>query len=194
MRKLTNTEGHDDHFLNSSSVYRVQPSLSNIETPNFLKQTSASHTATFTMNQLPAIVTPVLLSSIRKHPNLPAHTWYLVAATTLSAINRPDEIPSVFRHALDKGPADMDLAPGRDERLMITRRMREALIKASAVGGVPKVDRITILHSSSRVLQNSWLTRRPDDQCPLRAQKGDTRRPPGRAIRSVTDGASCGHL
>ena len=147
------------------------------------------------MNQLPAIVTPVLLSSIRKHPNLPAHTWYLVAATTLSAINRPDEIPSVFRHALDKGPADIDISPSRDERLLITRRIREALIKASAVGGVPKVDPITILHPSSpRVLQNSWLTPRPDDQCSLRTQKGDTRRLPRRTIRSVTDGASCGYI
>ena len=41
---------------------------------------------------------------------------------------------------------------------------------------------------------NSRLTRRPDDQRLVRAQKGDTRRPLGRAIRPVTDGASCGYL
>lgn len=88
------------------------------------------------MGSLPAIVTPALLSSIRSHPNLPAHTWYFVAATTLSQLNRPDEIPKVYQHALSHGA---DCAPSHDEKLRISRRMREALIKAAAVGGVPRV-------------------------------------------------------
>lgn len=90
------------------------------------------------MSSLPAaIVTPALLSSIRSYPNLPAHTWYFIAATTLSQLNRPDEVCKVFQHALRHGQAGA--APGRDEQLRISRRMREALVKAAAVGGVPRV-------------------------------------------------------
>ncbi|KAK4227059.1 hypothetical protein QBC38DRAFT_205613 [Podospora fimiseda] len=84
------------------------------------------------MTSLPAIITPTLLSSLRSHPNLPAHTWYCIAATTLSQLNRPDEIPKVYQFALQNAP------PDREEKLRISRRIREALVKAAAVGGVPK--------------------------------------------------------
>jgi hypothetical protein len=90
------------------------------------------------MNPLPAIITPALLSSLRSHPNLPGHTWYFIAATTLSQLNRPDEIPKVYQHALRHGSSG-DAIPSQDEKLRISRRIREALIKAAAVGGVPRV-------------------------------------------------------
>jgi hypothetical protein len=89
------------------------------------------------MNALPAIITPALLSSIRSHPHLPASTWYLIVSTTLSQLNRPDEIPKVYQHALRHGSGDT--VPGHEDRLRISRRLREALIKAAAVGGVPRV-------------------------------------------------------
>jgi hypothetical protein len=91
-----------------------------------------------TMNPLPAIITPALLSSLRSHPNLPGHTWYFIAATTLSQLNRPDEIPKVYQHALRHGSPG-DAIPSQDEKLRISRRIREALIKAAAVGGVSRV-------------------------------------------------------
>jgi hypothetical protein len=91
------------------------------------------------MKSLPAIITPSLLSSIRIHPYLPRNTWYFIAATTLSLLNRPDEIPTVYRHAIDNGGDYFDIRPSEDEQRKISRRMREALVKASAVGGVPKV-------------------------------------------------------
>ncbi|KAK4044847.1 AhpD-like protein [Parachaetomium inaequale] len=88
------------------------------------------------MSSLPAVITPALLSSLRSHPALPRHTWYFIAATTLCQLNRPDEISKVYQHALRHGPGDA--APSHDEQLRISRRMREALIKAAAVGGVPR--------------------------------------------------------
>ena len=91
------------------------------------------------MNPVPGVITPALLSSIRKHPNLPSNTWYFIAATTLTLLNRPDEIPKVYRCAIGSGLDHGDLSPGLDERVIISRRMREALVKAAAVGGVPKV-------------------------------------------------------
>ncbi len=89
------------------------------------------------MTALPAIITPALLASLRSHPNLPKHTWYFVAATTLSQLNRPDEIPKVYQHALCHSPGESP--PSHHEKLQVSRRMREALIKAAAVGGVPRV-------------------------------------------------------
>lgn len=91
------------------------------------------------MSPLPAIVTPSLMSSVRRHPYLPRNTWYLIAATTLSILNRPDEIQKVYKHALDNGGDHFDVTPSEDEQRSISRRIREALIKSSAVGGVPRV-------------------------------------------------------
>jgi len=111
------------------------------------------------MSSLPVILTPAFLSSIRNHPNLPRHTWYLIAATTLSQLNRPDEIPKLYQDALqyDSGDAVSD----HDEKLRISRRMREALIKAAAVGGVPRVPFPALMKLAG--YEHSWLIATPDD-------------------------------
>jgi hypothetical protein len=86
------------------------------------------------------ILTPALLTAIRNHPNLPRNSWYFIAATTLSAINRPDEVPNVLKNAIEERlDAANEGVTGRDEQRRITRRLREALVKASAVVGMPKV-------------------------------------------------------
>ncbi|KAI9724820.1 MAG: hypothetical protein M1812_000096 [Candelaria pacifica] len=87
---------------------------------------------------LPAVVTPALLTTIRGHPYLPKHTWYFIAGVTLSVINRPDEIPKVFNYALSNGAGHSDTKPQHDEQLQIARKLREALIKAAPIGGLPK--------------------------------------------------------
>ncbi|KAL1878049.1 hypothetical protein VTK73DRAFT_8184 [Phialemonium thermophilum] len=90
------------------------------------------------MTVAPAIITPALLTSIRKHPNLPRNTWYFITATALSVLNRPDEIPKVYKHAIDHGPGPIDTIQNFEEQLRITRRTREALLKTAAIGGLPK--------------------------------------------------------
>jgi hypothetical protein len=89
-------------------------------------------------NTLPPILTSDLMNSIREHPEL-SHTWYLIAAATLTILNRPDEIPKIYEHAITFGPRSTVSSPKHEAQLTILRRMREALIKTSAVGGVPKV-------------------------------------------------------
>lgn len=79
----------------------------------------------------PSILTPSLLSSIRTRSTLPPQTWYFIAGVTLSALNRPDEIPSVFAHALAH-------TPNTTSHLQLARRMREGLVKSAAVIGLPK--------------------------------------------------------
>jgi hypothetical protein len=86
---------------------------------------------------------------------LPGHTWYFIAATTLSQLNRPDEIPKVYQHALHHGSSAADSLPSQDEKLAISRRMREALIKVAPVGGVPKV--ITYLFYLPQTNDQPWL-------------------------------------
>ena len=88
---------------------------------------------------LPSLITPALLSSIRRHPQLPYHSWYFITCVTLSALNRPDEIPKVFSHAIANGVGSIDSKPEHEEQLKIARKTREALIKAAPIGGLPKV-------------------------------------------------------
>lgn len=109
------------------------------------------------MSRLPSIVTPALLSSIRRQPNLPHHTWYFIAITTLSYLNRPDEIPTVYKHAIDYGAGAVDSKPELEEQLKISRRIREALIKAGAVTGMPKVQS-NIHIVKTFILMNSSLS------------------------------------
>ncbi|CAI4212939.1 unnamed protein product [Parascedosporium putredinis] len=89
---------------------------------------------------LAPIVTPALIATIRRYPNLPRHSWYFVAATTLSIINRPDEITQIYKYALNNGldQDQVDSTPNIEEQLAISRRIREAIIKSAAIGGLPK--------------------------------------------------------
>jgi len=57
----------------------------------------------------------------------------------LSVLNRPDEIPIVFDYAIERGGGSSDAKPEHAERLEIARKMREALVKAAPIGGLPKV-------------------------------------------------------
>lgn len=99
---------------------------------------------------LPSIITPSLLSRVRSHPQLPKHTWYIVSSVTLSCLNRPDEIPKILRSAVEEdedgslaklGESNGNVVGGmvHEDRLRIARRMREGLVKSSAICGLPKV-------------------------------------------------------
>jgi len=89
----------------------------------------------------PSIITTNLLSTLRETPHLPPSTWYLLAATTLSTLNLPHLIPQVFTHAIEHThapSASTETKPIISEQLLIARRTREALVKSSAIIGLPK--------------------------------------------------------
>lgn len=46
---------------------------------------------------------------------------------------------------MEKGGDRIEASPGHDEKLKIARKMREALVKAAPIGGLPKVSLILIL-------------------------------------------------
>jgi hypothetical protein len=103
------------------------------------------------MPSFPPILTQTFLSSLRTHPVLPKQSWYFIAAVTISIINRPDEIQKVYTYALNHEVSENYSPLEHDERLNISRRIREALVKASTIGGVPRVS----LHTFS-LLSNTW--------------------------------------
>ena len=141
---------------------------------------------------LPSLLTPALLSAIRGQPHLPSHAWYFVAGVALSVLNRPDDIADVFKHALEKGPARVDAKPGHDEQLVIARKMREALVKAAAIGGLPKVRSSTssMLIATSQPITNAQLVNKRI----VRAQRGNTAVAAGRAPGLLADGEARGCL
>ena len=87
----------------------------------------------------PSIMTEAFVSAIRTYPRLPRCSWYFISGVTLSALNRPEEIPAVYSHAIEKGVGNVQTSPSHDEKLEISRKMREALVKSSAICGLPKV-------------------------------------------------------
>ena len=145
-------------------------------------------------NVLPALLTPSLLTSIRRQPHLPRHTWYFVTAVTLSALNRPDEIARVFQHALENGPGPEDRRPGPDEQLTMARKTREALIKSAAIAGLPKVRIPRSLGSflesdpARGTLSIANQPRRPGHQRAVRAQGRHAGEPARRAAGLLAHG------
>lgn len=93
------------------------------------------------ISPISSAITPTLLSTLQNHPSLPRHSWYLVAASALTVLNRPDEVARIYASAIENVVASsVDIKPGTGEQLDISRRIREALIKTSAIGGIPKVN------------------------------------------------------
>lgn len=99
-----------------------------------------------TESLLPTVVTPALLDTLRGQENLPDDVWYFVVGATLCILNRPEEIQTVYKHAVARcqsrrgGQDGVSLpADAEHEELRIARRLREALLKTSAIGGMPKV-------------------------------------------------------
>ena len=62
-----------------------------------------------------ATITPVFLSSIRNHPNLPPYAWQIITAVILSILGRTNEPPIVFAHAINIGPGIYPSTPSPSE-------------------------------------------------------------------------------
>jgi hypothetical protein len=93
----------------------------------------------------PSSLTPPVLDTLRSQPGMPGDMWYAVVAATLCVLNRPEEIPDVYRHAVASvagaGAGTAGAAADHARQLRIARRLREALLKTSAIGGLPKVSK-----------------------------------------------------
>lgn len=115
--------------------------------------------------RLPPVITPTLLQYLHEHPRLPKDSWYFIAAVTLAVLNRPDEIPAIYRYAAQHVTRHDDIG----DELRILRRIREALLKTSAVAGAPKVINACVAlkegapkHLQERDIDKSTTGRRAD--------------------------------
>ncbi|KAH8114127.1 hypothetical protein DFH11DRAFT_250536 [Phellopilus nigrolimitatus] len=61
--------------------------------------------------------------------------WYLVAAVAFNASNRPDGVPKVFEFVMRDLASESVGEPSLEDRLHITRLMREALFKSGMISG-----------------------------------------------------------
>lgn len=87
------------------------------------------------------ILNAARLAKLASRPQL-SSSWYYVAAATFSVCNFPDEIPIIYEYMLKNRPAD--------EHMDISRKMREALLKAGALGGLPKtINSLTTLKNAT---------------------------------------------
>jgi len=77
------------------------------------------------------IATPRFLTSLRAIQHLPSNSWYYLASVAFAVLNRPSEIPAIYTDALS-----VPSTP-RESPAVILNRTREALLKASAIGGLP---------------------------------------------------------
>lgn len=115
---------------------------------------------------LDPIITTELLDSLRSQPHLPDDVWYLVIATTLCVLNRPEEVQLVYNYAIGPGHGTGGLRNGvalsDREKLRIVRRLREALLKTSAIGGMPKVRRARAAQCPPHPLPHAWGRLRTD--------------------------------
>ena len=123
-----------------------------------------------------SIMTEALISAIRTHPQLPRHSWYFISGVTLSALNRPEEIATVYSHAIGEGVDEPQNQPSQDERLEISRKLREALVKSSAICGLPKVG---VIFSVGWLCQQLSIAPNIDDKCAIGAQKSYSTDPHG---------------
>lgn len=77
-----------------------------------------------------ATLTPARLAKLAATPGL-SNSWYFVAAATFSVCNQPEEIPRIFDYMMERTPT-------HQAQLEVAQKMREALLKGAALGGLPK--------------------------------------------------------
>lgn len=121
----------------------------------------------------PTALTPRLLDTLRSQPGMPSDMWYAVVATTLCVLNRPEEIQAVYKHAVaaDPGAGTAGAVADHARQLRIARRLREALLKTSAIGGLPKVSKQANRAGQSRYEEGKprrprLAGRHPPSSCP----------------------------
>lgn len=75
------------------------------------------------------ILTPARLARLASYPHL-AKNWHYLSAAILSVCNHPQEIPALYKYAMEH--------VGESEQADVTSQMRESLLKSAALIGLPR--------------------------------------------------------
>ena len=99
------------------------------------------------------LATPDFLSTLKtayppETPNSPSHLWAVVAAVSFSSSNVPEAVPLVFEYALDdllrcQTQAGTPQGAAHQEQLVLARKVREAVLQAGLLCGMPRVSTST---------------------------------------------------
>ena len=101
------------------------------------------------------LATPEFLSTLKAaFPpgtlNSPSYLWALIAVVSFCASNIAEAVPLVFGYALDdlvqtQTQAGMPQDAAHAEQLVLARKIRETLLRAGLLCGMPRVS--TLFHS-----------------------------------------------
>ncbi|TFK25812.1 hypothetical protein FA15DRAFT_668140 [Coprinopsis marcescibilis] len=74
--------------------------------------------------------------------------WYIIAAVSFSASNKPEAVPRVFEHVMQQFSLDPGSpASNVEEQRLLARKLREALFKSGLISGYPKaINSLRALH------------------------------------------------
>ena len=86
-------------------------------------------------------------------PNTPSYLWAIIAAVSFSASNIAEAVPLVFMYVLDdlvkaQRQAGTSQDTAHAEQLVLTRKIREAVLQAGFLCGMPRVS--SLLHVTTR--------------------------------------------
>lgn len=79
-----------------------------------------------------SILTPARIKTLSSF-SLLQNNWYYLAAATLSVCNAPSEVPVLFEYIIKNIPAD-----DKHAQFESAQKIREAILKSAALGGLPK--------------------------------------------------------
>jgi hypothetical protein len=80
--------------------------------------------------------------------------WYLITLASFAAGNRPDAVPLLFKYALGElehaqNQFNVPAPEANREKLLLTRKFRDAIFKGGIIGGYSRVCTPTILDKST---------------------------------------------
>ncbi len=80
--------------------------------------------------------------------------WYLITLASFAAGNRPDAVPLLFKYALGEleqaqNQFNVPAPEANREKLLLTRKFRDAIFKGGMIGGYSRVYTPTILDKST---------------------------------------------
>ena len=125
---------------------------------------------------LKSLCPPSLSTSDPESPNaVSTHLWAIVTAVAFSAANAPEAVPAVFAYELAALSAAQEAAgtpkeEAEAEQLAFARKIREGVLQAGLLSGMPRVCGLFSLRSfHGQVLDENWVR--------WRAMHGERKRP-----------------
>jgi hypothetical protein len=84
------------------------------------------------------------ISAQRNSPPVVQNPWYIVTAVSFMTANRPEAVPLLYKYVLGElehaqKQFNVPTTEAKREKLLLTRKFRDAIFKACLMAGIPKV-------------------------------------------------------